>query len=74
MHNILKKACGNRAVAATKCNERSSRSHSVFRLKLVGTNESTGEESTGIFYTITSVRLFLCQRNNRVTDIVLLMT
>lgn len=28
--SLLDKACENRAVAATKCNERSSRSHSVF--------------------------------------------
>ena len=40
---ILETASKNRTVAATKANMRSSRSHSVFILKLVGTNEITGE-------------------------------
>ncbi|KAF7857168.1 hypothetical protein EAF04_009409 [Stromatinia cepivora] len=44
---ILKKADKNRSVAATKSNERSSRSHSVFILKLVGRNSSTNETSEG---------------------------
>ena len=33
---LLKRAQKNRAVAATNCNERSSRSHSVFVLKITG--------------------------------------
>lgn len=44
---ILTTASKNRTVAATKANMRSSRSHSVFILKLVGTNEVTGEKSEG---------------------------
>jgi kinesin family protein C1 len=49
-HNIpalLKLASKNRAVAATNCNERSSRSHSVFMLKITGTNSITSESCTG---------------------------
>ncbi|KAI9804085.1 MAG: hypothetical protein M1825_001486 [Sarcosagium campestre] len=44
---ILRKAATNRSVAATKANERSSRSHSVFILRLVGVNKTTGEQSEG---------------------------
>jgi kinesin family protein C1 len=44
---ILDTASKNRTVAATKANMRSSRSHSVFILKLIGTNEVTGEKSEG---------------------------
>ncbi|KAH7348469.1 P-loop containing nucleoside triphosphate hydrolase protein [Rhexocercosporidium sp. MPI-PUGE-AT-0058] len=44
---ILKQAANNRSVAATKSNERSSRSHSVFILKLVGRNSTTNETSEG---------------------------
>ncbi|XP_072172005.1 carboxy-terminal kinesin 2-like [Diadema setosum] len=44
---LLDKASQNRAVAATNCNERSSRSHSVFRLKLTGSNSLTGENCQG---------------------------
>ncbi|CAB3992465.1 carboxy-terminal kinesin 2-like isoform X1 [Paramuricea clavata] len=45
--SLLHKAYENRAVAATNCNERSSRSHSVFRLKLTGNNEITKEQCQG---------------------------
>ncbi|KAH8702890.1 P-loop containing nucleoside triphosphate hydrolase protein [Phaeosphaeriaceae sp. PMI808] len=44
---ILDTASKNRTVAATKANMRSSRSHSVFILKLLGTNDVTGEKSEG---------------------------
>lgn len=44
---ILQRAAANRSVAATQANERSSRSHSVFILKLVGKNSITGERSEG---------------------------
>ena len=44
---VLRRAANNRSVAATKANERSSRSHSVFILKLTGTNSITGERSEG---------------------------
>ncbi|KAL1415415.1 hypothetical protein MTO96_029345 [Rhipicephalus appendiculatus] len=39
---LLQCARKNRAVAATKCNERSSRSHSVFRLDICGHNSHSG--------------------------------
>ncbi|KAG2207509.1 hypothetical protein INT47_004259 [Mucor saturninus] len=45
---MLKKASQNRATGATKMNERSSRSHSVFTLKLTGHNTLTGERTAGI--------------------------
>ena len=44
---ILQRASNNRSVASTKANERSSRSHSVFILKLLGENSITGEKSEG---------------------------
>jgi kinesin family protein C1 len=47
VEEMLKTASKNRSVAATKANMRSSRSHSVFILKLVGVNEITGERSEG---------------------------
>lgn len=47
VESILRQASANRSVAATKANERSSRSHSVFILKLVGRNQTTGERSEG---------------------------
>ncbi|EDQ91991.1 uncharacterized protein MONBRDRAFT_14231, partial [Monosiga brevicollis MX1] len=40
---LLARAQQNRAVAATKANEHSSRSHSVFRLHIRGSNSSTEE-------------------------------
>ncbi|KAL8966973.1 MAG: hypothetical protein Q9183_003129, partial [Haloplaca sp. 2 TL-2023] len=47
VESILQQAASNRSVAATKANERSSRSHSVFILKLYGENSATGEKSEG---------------------------
>lgn len=47
VESILRRASANRSVAATKANERSSRSHSVFILKLTGQNSTTGEKSEG---------------------------
>ncbi|KAL8823929.1 MAG: hypothetical protein Q9191_005435 [Dirinaria sp. TL-2023a] len=47
VENILQRAMANRSVAATKANERSSRSHSVFILRLNGENSVTGEKSEG---------------------------
>ncbi|KAF2277707.1 kinesin-domain-containing protein [Westerdykella ornata] len=47
VEEILKTASKNRSVAATKANMRSSRSHSVFILRLVGVNHITGERSEG---------------------------
>jgi kinesin family member C1 len=47
LEKVLRKAMNNRSVAATKANERSSRSHSVFILRLTGENSTTGERSEG---------------------------
>ncbi|KAJ2558926.1 kinesin-like nuclear fusion protein [Coemansia sp. RSA 1933] len=48
VHWLLARAAENRTVAATNCNERSSRSHSVFTLYLCGKNTLTGESSSGV--------------------------
>ena len=47
VESILRRAAANRSVAATKANERSSRGHSVFILKLIGENHISGERSEG---------------------------
>ena len=47
VESILSTASRNRTVAKTLANERSSRSHSVFILKLKGVNAATGERSEG---------------------------
>jgi len=44
---MLKKARKHRAVAETQCNERSSRSHSVFMLRISGLNKVTTETCSG---------------------------
>lgn len=44
---MLRQAQSNRSVAATRANERSSRSHSVFILRLAGENSATGERCEG---------------------------
>lgn len=46
--HLLKRAAKNRAVAATNCNERSSRSHSVFQLRITGKNSITTEVCSGM--------------------------
>lgn len=48
VHGLLYTASKNRAVAKTECNDRSSRSHSVFQLKITGRNEITGEVAEGV--------------------------
>jgi hypothetical protein len=45
--SLLRRACKARATAATESNERSSRSHSVFTLKVRGVNEATQQETEG---------------------------
>lgn len=45
---LLKTAARNRKVAETKCNERSSRSHSVFMLRITGRNSITEERCEGV--------------------------
>ncbi|KIV82755.1 hypothetical protein, variant 2 [Exophiala sideris] len=47
VEGILSQAMSRRSVAATKANERSSRSHSVFILKLSGHNSITGKTCKG---------------------------
>lgn len=46
--NLLDTAAKNRRVAATKANERSSRSHSVFMLTLKGSCAATNESTEGL--------------------------
>jgi kinesin family protein C1 len=45
---LLKKAAKNRSVASTNCNERSSRSHSVFTLSIHGVNSETKQRTHGV--------------------------
>ncbi|KAL0579485.1 kinesin-like nuclear fusion protein [Marasmius crinis-equi] len=47
VRSLLAVAQSRRSVAATLMNERSSRSHSVFTLRISGTNASTGENCEG---------------------------
>lgn len=44
---MLKKAMQNRAIGTTNLNERSSRSHSVFILRLNGYNKTTEQRTSG---------------------------
>ncbi|VVT45177.1 uncharacterized protein SAPINGB_P000663 [Magnusiomyces paraingens] len=48
VHGVLRQAARTRATAATNANERSSRSHSVFVLRLAGRNSITGETRAGV--------------------------
>ena len=43
IHELLAKAADTRSIAKTKMNANSSRSHSIFRLRLVGENVACGE-------------------------------
>eukprot|EP01006_Ploeotia_vitrea_P012969 TRINITY_DN34137_c0_g1_i1.p1 TRINITY_DN34137_c0_g1~~TRINITY_DN34137_c0_g1_i1.p1 ORF type:complete len:599 (+),score=19.74 TRINITY_DN34137_c0_g1_i1:42-1838(+) len=45
--SLLAKASKARATASTQHNDRSSRSHSIFTLRIRGTNEATGQKSEG---------------------------
>lgn len=45
---LIKKSIRNRATAATNANERSSRSHSVFRLQISGFNKLSGQKLDGL--------------------------
>ncbi|ODQ79891.1 hypothetical protein BABINDRAFT_171469 [Babjeviella inositovora NRRL Y-12698] len=47
VNEIFERANKNRSVAATKANERSSRSHSVFVITIHGSNSKTGERCEG---------------------------
>ena len=59
---LLKRAQKNRAVAATNCNERSSRSHSVFMLKIIGNNSVTSESCTGMYPNFIAIYRFRYQK------------
>jgi kinesin family protein C1 len=48
VEELLKLSSKNRAVGVTNMNERSSRSHSVFQLRLIGKNKHTDAKSEGI--------------------------
>lgn len=48
VQRLVNKSMKNRATAATKANERSSRSHSVFRLYIEGKNAATGQKLNGL--------------------------
>ncbi|KAG0416089.1 hypothetical protein HPB47_006734 [Ixodes persulcatus] len=48
IYELLRRARKHRAVGATQCNEHSSRSHSVFQLRITGTNRRTGVGSRGL--------------------------
>ena len=43
IYNLMKRARKHRAVAETLCHERSSRSHSIFKLTITGTSSVTTE-------------------------------
>ena len=47
IENMIRRARKNRAWAKTLCNERSSRSHSVFMLRIEGHNSKTAESCCG---------------------------
>jgi len=47
VNDVLQKALKNRSIAATKANERSSRSHSVFTIRIHGENNQTQEKVEG---------------------------
>ena len=48
VYPLLKRASKNRSVGKTDCNERSSRSHSIFQLYLAGYNECTQRKTFGV--------------------------
>ena len=52
INSLLRRAHKNRSVAATNCNERSSRSHSVFQLSIKGNNTITTETCAGMLHLV----------------------
>jgi kinesin family protein C1 len=48
VHELLAIASKNRAAAATSCNDRSSRSHAVFTLRIQGHNEALDQTTSGV--------------------------
>ena len=62
IENMIRRARKNRAWAKTLCNERSSRSHSVFRLRIEGHNSKSSESCCGTlnlvsFFVTTSLNI-----------------
>ena len=55
IESIIKKARKNRAWAKTLSNERSSRSHSVFMLKIEGHNSASSESCCGTLNLVSNV-------------------
>ena len=55
IETIIKKARKNRAWAKTLANERSSRSHSVFMLRIEGFNSATSESCCGTLNLVSSI-------------------
>lgn len=45
---VIERSARERAVASTACNERSSRSHAVFQLRIQGENSKTKEKTDGL--------------------------
>ena len=66
VEKMLKRAGKSRAQAKTLCNERSSRSHSVFILKIQGHNTATQETCSGTLNLVSANTKigFLCPRNS----------
>jgi len=52
LHRLLKMAAKARSVGSTQSNERSSRSHSVFSLQLIGQNSVTGANASGVLHLV----------------------
>lgn len=48
LQRLIERSMRNRTTAATKANDRSSRSHSVFRLRIIGRNSVTGQQLDGL--------------------------
>ena len=48
IHQLLQKAAKNRSIGQTQMNERSSRSHTVFQLKIIGTNKITSANTKAV--------------------------
>eukprot|EP00923_Selenidium_pygospionis_P059096 GHVN01104008.1.p1 GENE.GHVN01104008.1~~GHVN01104008.1.p1 ORF type:complete len:563 (-),score=112.39 GHVN01104008.1:306-1994(-) len=48
IHHLMSIAARSRSFASTECNERSSRSHSVFQLKIIGDNSKLGVTLCGV--------------------------
>ena len=63
IETIIKKARKNRAWAKTLANERSSRSHSVFMLRIEGFNTATSESCCGTLNLVSSNKIKFVSSN-----------